>query len=1298
MRLKGVVRVAAFILAALVFGSAVSAQTTGTIRGTVKDPSGAVVPGAEITVTLLGTDTNRTVPTDKDGDYEIAELAVGHYSLAIDAPGFKKFIVKDVEVTIGHVIVVNAALEVGASAQTVTVEAAAAQVETTSTQLGAVMNDTAISQLPLNTRDTYQLLQLQPGVQSQLGSNLFYGSDRPGVVSVNGGRGRSNNYMVNGGDANDAFVNLPAVQPSPDAIEEFRVITNTFDAEYGRNSGAVVNVVTKSGTNDWHGDAFEFFRNKVLNARGFFDSVKPDSKQNQFGGTIGGPLWKDHTFFFTSYEGRRIRKGISSDVVTAPTGAERNGMFPFDPTNPTNPIPAFQGTLTSSTVASLLANRTDSKGNNCNTDTMAANGGIAIAAGMSYATLFPNNVIPKSCFDPVALDLFNQFVAPFDPKGTGTIQTVPTGSDRGDQGTIRVDHKISERQQFSAYYYIDDLDQFQPFSNFQAAGANVPSFGDFNTTRAQQVNLSHTWTLGASAVNEFRFSYFREGQAKLNHPQKTNLVQNSCSAAVAKFCFTGTPDASIPGITPDPMLGITPVLGASHEGVPMVTVGGGFVYGNNFEGELPQVGNSFQWSDNFSKIVGKHSLKFGGDVRRVRFDQMLFFEVNGNFTFSTGGPNDPSLCLSFDPVANMCRSGQNDLFPAYFLGLPTSYGQGSAQGENVRNTALYLFAQDSWKLKPNLTLNYGLRWELDTPLYDLRNRVQTFRPGQADTVFPCVISASGSASTGYPVGSPCGPGTPQESIFPLGLVVPGDQGVPRGLTQTYYKAFAPRIGLAYSPDFKEGFLAKLFGESGKSSIRMGYGVFYNPVEQLVLEQFSAEPPFGGSSTLSNTLFNVPFVSQSGGITPNPFNGVLTPKPGSAVDFSVFRPIVLFGEAQPKLRTQYAEQYNFTIQRELKGNVLLQIGYVGSQGHRLLASHDINHGNPQTCLDLLALTNANPNNVLSAPGGTPITCAAFGEDAEYFIPPNTVIPPQGLHLPYGPTPFIPGGQTSGPNGITLVGLRQFSSPFCNPTTGANCPPDGIPVLAPTFAEDTIGNSNYNSLQAMGEKRFSHGLQFQFAYTWSKSIDNASSFEEILNPFNYRLSRSLSLFDARHRVVFSYYWELPIPKHQGFMGKLVNGWATSGIITYQTGFPIRLGISSSSSLTTNDQEFLDGSGFAFETAGEPNIVAPFKRLDPRKSPNHLFFDPTIFPTQNFGTIGNAPRAICCGPTISQTDMAIMKSTSITERMRMEFRAEFFNAWNHTEFLSPDGNPADGGDFGRVKHARDPREIQFGLKLLF
>ena len=262
------------------------------------------------------------------------------------------------------------------------------------------------------------------------------------------------------------------------------------------------------------------------------------------------------------------------------------------------------------------------------------------------------------------------------------------------------------------------------------------------------------------------------------------------------------------------------------------------------------------------------------------------------------------------------------------------------------------------------------------------------------------------------------------------LVFPDDKGVPRGLTSTYYKAFAPRIGIAYSPGFTDGWLGKLFGGPGKSSIRAGYGIFYNPIEQLVLEQFSAEPPFGGSSFVSSPLFNLPYLSQGGTVTPNPFSGVInqTPQtpcavdtpggPAGCVDWSTFRPILLFGEFAPHLKSQYAEQYNLTIERQITKDMLLRVSYVGTQAHHLLASHDLDPGNIQTCLGLIAISNNNPNNVLSAPGGSTTTCGSFGSDSEYYVAPGTVIPsvtqpvqpfkvPQsgcnGLLLPYSGAP-------------------------------------------------------------------------------------------------------------------------------------------------------------------------------------------------------------------------------------------------------------------------------------------------------
>jgi len=1285
--MKYLLRSVGVFVCLLCLASTARAQS-GVVRGTVKDPSGAVIPGAKATLSAQATGSQRTAQTDADGAFEFVAVPVALYTVEVESEGFKKFVQKDIAVDIGHVVLVNAAMQIGQSSTTVTVEASAVQVETTSTQLGAVVDERAVSQLPLNARDTYQLLQIQPGVQSQLGLSLFYGSDQAGVVSVNGGRGRSNNYTVNGGDGNDLFANLPGVQPSPDAVQEFRVLTNTFDAEYGRNSGAVVNVVTKSGTNNWHGDAFEFFRNDVLNARGFYDTEKPEFRQNQFGGTVGGPIRRDKHFFFLSYEGRRIVKGVSTAPVAVPTAEELAGNFA--PIGAANGQSQFSGLLNDSTVARLLNFR-------CGPQIAANGGGMALANAVAgvpqpFGSVFPNLVIPTQCFDPVAADLLRFVQSPNVP-GTNFFQTVPNSTQFGDQVTGRYDWNATNTQKLSVYYYFDNVQLLDPFATFQAAGGNLGNFGGLFHTRSQQLNVGHTWTLGASAVNELHFTFYREAQKQFDQPQVTNLVTNSCVTAAAKpFCFTGAledptlvSDTGAPIVPiPGQSLGISPNLGASVEGVPYIVVNGGFSIGNNFEGQLPQTGNTYQFSEAYTKILGKHSMKFGADYRYQQFDQRLYFNINGDYTFNSvpclptsGGAPNPDCFPNAAPDPSVYASGNDvgfaDAYPNYLLGLPTTYSQGSAQDELVRIHSIYLFAQDSWKLKPNVTLNYGLRWELNTPLTDIGHKVQTFRPGQVSTVYTCQLSAASQAFLGV-----TSPDCNAAGVTPVGLVVPGDKGVPDGLTGTYFKSFAPRIGLAWSPGWTEGWLKTLTGGPDKTSVRMGFGIFYNPIEQLVLEQFSAEPPFGGSTGISNDLFNTPFVTQSGSVIPNPFNGILNPPRGQPVDWSIFRPILLFGQFPPLLRSQYAEQYNLTIQRQLPGDVLFQIGYVGSQGHRLLATYDLNPGNPQTCLDLNSIEGAG-------------TCGPVGADLPYSIPGGTTLPVP-LHLPYsagggGPI-VIPANTTLGPAGITLVGLRRYSSPLCDPLSGTGCPPDGTPVYSNIFTENTVAYSNYNSLQLLVEKRFTHGLQFQAAYTYSKTIDNASSFENVLNPFNLNATRGLSLFDARHRFVFSYYWEFPVPRYQGAEGKFLNGWAMSGIVTFQSGFPIRI-------TEADDTELY--SSIDFESAGQPDQTAPFTTLNPHKTGGQVF-NPDLFTDAALGAIGNAPRTICCGPGLDNFDLSFQKFTPVGERVSVEFRADIFNIWNHAQFYDVDGNLSDGGSFGRALQVHDPRLVQFALKVHF
>src|SRR5277367_1970339 len=443
--------------------------------------------------------------------------------------------------------------------------------------------------------------------------------------------------------------------------------------------------------------------------------------------------------------------------------------------------------------------------------------------------------------------------------------------------------------------------------------------------------------------------------------------------------------------------------------------------------------------------------------------------------------------------------------------------------------------------------------------------------------------------------------------------------------------------MSWSPVWNEGLLKTITGGPSKSTISAGWGLFYNPIEQLVLEQFSAEPPFGGSNFISDPVFQAPFVTQDGAVNPNPFNGILNPPRGQPIDWSTFRSILLFGQFPRQLRTQYSAQYNLTIKRELPGNILFQIGYVGSQGHRLLGSYDLNHGNPNSCNDLAAIANLPANAGL---GLTP--CGVQDADSSFFLPAGTVIPNTpdgGLLLPYnaGSGGLVVAPGTVGPNGITLVGLRPYSSPLCQPLTGVSCPVDGVPVFSNIFTENTVAHSNYNSLQILLDKHFSKGLQFQAAYTYSKSLDNASSFESSLNPVNLNATYGPSLFDARHRFVFSYVWELPVPKFDGFKGQLLDGWQVSGIVTFQTGFPVRI---------TSSDDIEEFYSTFFEAPGEPNWAPGYTpgnlvKWDPRKH-DGIAFDPNEFTNSTVapGTIGNAPRSICCQPGIANFDMGFFK----------------------------------------------------------
>src|ERR1022692_4499450 len=469
--------------ACLIVPTLLPAQGTGgRILGRVADPSGAVLGKVKVTAVNEATGVARDAQTSDSGEYVFPDLPVGTYTLNFELTGFKKDVHKGIALDVNQVITLNMTMQLGAAQEVVDVTSEAPLVDTTITQLGAVVNNRSVNELPLNARDTYQFLQLQPGVQSQLGSSggTFYGSDDAGAVSVNGGRGRANNFSVNGGDANDQFANLPTIQPTPDAIEEFRVISNTFDAEYGRNSGAVINVVTKSGTNQFHGNAFEFFRNSVLNAQGYFNVVKPQFQQNQFGGTFGGPVKKDRAFFFVSYEGRRIKQGIASPQFYVPDQTQRNGDF-------SAVAGGFTGQIANQAVADLFNNRPGCLGALGLSTPLSTQGDTA---PIPYASIFTNSQVPTPCMDQTAVALMKLYV-PLPNQPGNVFQSVPNQIVNGDQGSVKFDYRLTNNQNLNVYYYINDSITTQAFSFFQAAGANVPGFGAQMPTTVQQLNIAH---------------------------------------------------------------------------------------------------------------------------------------------------------------------------------------------------------------------------------------------------------------------------------------------------------------------------------------------------------------------------------------------------------------------------------------------------------------------------------------------------------------------------------------------------------------------------------------------------------------------------------------------------------------------------------------------------------------------------------------------------------------------------------------------------------------------------------------
>ncbi len=1166
------------------------ADVTGTILGTVTDPSGAAVPGAAVTLNNPNTGLARKATTGSTGVYEFLVVPVGeNYVVEVSAAGFQKATQTGITLLVNQKFRADFQLVVGAVTQTVNVSAELAQVETTSTQLGDVIEDRKMTGLPLNGRSYIDLLGLQAGVVPitsgvQVTDRTPPAGGKAGYFSVNGSREAANAFLVNGGDVEEGRNNGASVVPTLDSIQEFRLLTNSFDAEYGRFSGGVVNAITKSGTNQFHGTAFDFLRNDKLDARNFFDvnqsnpttgqelpgTARGALKRNQFGGAGGGPILKNRLFFFGDYQGTREVRGVSTGTVSVPSLAERGGDF--SDVSVTG-FPPITGLVRGDNVP----------GNGTMDEVLSERLGYTVTDGEPYwfdgctttaQCVFPNQMIPQSAWGPVAKATLKFIPNPIaSPGGSPIFSTsAEKATVRDDKWALRLDLNNQRTGNWSFYYHYDQASSLDPFPE-----ASVPGFPAVTLQRAQQFNMANTRNFGASAVNEARINFTRMG-----------LHLDKPAGGLGKITDFGFMTGG---------LGINPVdPGPLYEGMPPTTLD---LLGIDIG--LPslstgQFNNTYQALDNFSKIIGKHTLKLGGEFRFLQINERNVCAPNGSFDF--GG------------------SETGNDFADYLLGAPDGAVQCSNQYLDSRSKYGGTYAQDAFKVRPNLTLNYGLRWEFSQPYYDTQGKIQAFVPGQQSTVYPDA---------------------------PTGWLFPGDRGIPKTLSPTDYNNFAPRVGFAYSPGFSEGALGKIFGGPGKTSIRGAFGIYYTAIEDLTLFYEVGDAPFGLYFPIPGLVYlEEPYKARNTSNDPGQRFPFTIPKPGATGIWPQFLPIT----GSPGFKTDnvlpYVEHINLSIQREISNSTVLTVGFVGTRGHHLIAQVEFNPGIASRCLQI--------------PG-----CGRFGEDTIYDL---------------------------NGDGVYTLGVDAFGTRPYSITSGLYAAQGLLDFSSNTY-EATMANSNYNALQVSLEKKVG-ALRFLGAYTWSKSLDNASGFNDTINTFNYRISKALSSYDMTHNFVTSYSYDLPFQKltssTSGALQKFLSGWQVTGITRFTTGLAMPLRASGDRSLC--------GCG----GVDRPNYNGqPIQFFDPRASANHQYFSPSPFSQEVTGIAGNANRRFFHGPGLNYWDFALHKTTRVTERTSIEFRAEFFNLFNHAQFFNPSGN-VSSSRFGRVTDAREPRIGQLALKFYF
>lgn len=1158
-------------------------KDTGSIVGTVKDPSGAIVANAKVRIADVEHGQTSNTTTNAEGEFVVSPLRVGRYTVTVEQAGFKRAISAPIDLDVQQRVAVNIVLQVGQISESVEVTSATPLLETETSELGQVVDSQRVANLPLNGRNFAQLALLTVGTApSEPGAR----DEQNYGFSAGGARSLQNNFLLDGIDNNSNLTDLLnetnyVIQPPVDALAEFKVETNAYSAEFGRGNGAIVNAVIKSGTNDIHGSAWGFLRNNVLDSRNYFDPVghgAPPYQQYQFGGTLGGPVYiprvydgRNRTFFFVDYEGLRIHQA-DTQTLFLPDPAERGGDF--------SELLDLSAPLTYSAGGNVL----DCNGNLTYAgeifDTRSTQVGPSSISGLcgvpidGHTSGMPTNIIPTGSIDPLAARL-TALLPPENANGSQGYNYIanPVENTHRANVDVRIDHKFSDKD--NSFYRFSYENQPRvipsPFENSLLDGGGF--FSGIEDNSYHSVALSETHMFRSSVVNEFRLGYNRinSHRYQLNYNSNVSQVLN----------FPGVP--------------FTPING----GLPQITFGDGSAPTMGSPTYLPSVElqNTYVLSDNLTWVKGKHTLKFGTELRREEFTIFQPAASRGSEGFGPG--------LS-DNAADPGTGGSG--FASFLLGLTDGGSINNLHNVDYFRPIYSFYAQDDWKLTPKLVLNIGLRYELFTTVKERNNEQGTF--DLQDPSSPTIIVPKGQTMQLTPTLAS------MITVSPTGS---------RGLLPVPDTNFAPRIGFAYS--LMPG-----------TVIRGGYGIFYGGQENGPYSNPSPgfNPPFFITQSFNqpcgapsaNPALNasgsdcaVPGLSNAPGAVPGSA-GISVGFPASAlVDPNT---PTLFSLA-PNLSTPTMQQWHFGVERELGKDTVVQVTYAGSKGDKLFTFYNGNQAAP----------SADP----SAP-----------------------------YAPRRPVPLID---------------------------------------APINLFKSDGWSKYNSLQSRLEHRFAHGFSLLVSYTYSHAEDDASNanlgsqnndgFRWFQDP---NLDKGNASFDVRHRFTASYLYELPFGRGKSLLGdshgateQVIGGWQVAGINQVSSGNWF--------TPTDSDGNFANSDGFEGQL---PNVIA-----DPNNSPHcqpGTFFNTCAFVDPPLGSFGDAGRNSVRGPGFQIWDFSVFKFFRLSERSRLEFRSEFFNIPNHTNFLLSKSGPQQSNNstvlgssaYGFLTAARSPRQIQFALKLSF